>query len=255
MSVKRDVTSRCWPIGGRSQTSRHSPEPATDDLLLEPRVRAQLGRDHHSVGGVELGVMSVVEEDPLELTGLGRDRVVLAPGPPRRRPRSPRGARSQCTVARRPRLGRIARTTPPANAARNRAGTVSRCFASSECSKVPFEGQGFSSREEDRTRVAGWEEPCHPGSMNRCGTTLTHSLPQCNPNCIRSPTSPPPPDTNAGLAPISPANAPSRSRRCGPARLQERVHGPGLGGERAVSARFRPRDVLDAGLADGPHRH
>jgi hypothetical protein len=43
---------------------------------------------------------------------------------------------------------------------------------------------------EVRTRVAGWEEPCHPGLTSHAFPTLTHRLPQCNPICTFSPTQP-----------------------------------------------------------------
>jgi hypothetical protein len=43
---------------------------------------------------------------------------------------------------------------------------------------------------EFRTRVAGWEEPCHPGSKahDHASPTLPHSLPLCNPTVISRPT-------------------------------------------------------------------
>src|ERR1700744_3554036 len=43
---------------------------------------------------------------------------------------------------------------------------------------------------EFRTRVAGWEEPCHPGSKvhDHACPTLPHFLPRCNPTVTPRPT-------------------------------------------------------------------
>ena len=43
---------------------------------------------------------------------------------------------------------------------------------------------------EFRTRVAGWEEPCHPGSTmhEHACPTLPHFLPRCNPTVTARPT-------------------------------------------------------------------
>src|SRR5579884_402164 len=98
--------------------------------------------------------------------------------------------------------GEAARTTPPASAARNLDGIVSRCLASSACSKVPRKAikappghAGPSSRRRRRvlgSRVlvsrAEAEDPggwvggaLPPGSSLHALPTITHSLPQCNP--------------------------------------------------------------------------
>ncbi len=51
--------------------------------------------------------------------------------------------------------GEAASTTPPASAARNFEGTVSRCFASSACSKVPRKIKG-SHADERNLNPGGW---------------------------------------------------------------------------------------------------
>jgi hypothetical protein len=51
--------------------------------------------------------------------------------------------------------GEAANTTPAASAARNFAGTVSRCFASSACSKVPRKIKG-SHASERNLNPGGW---------------------------------------------------------------------------------------------------
>src|SRR3954469_14386493 len=75
------------------------------------------------------------------------------------------------------------RNTPPASAARNFAGIVSRFFASSECSKVPWKAKAHEFQQGakgfSRSEVAEWEEPRHLGPASR-GTypTLPHSATQ-----------------------------------------------------------------------------
>src|SRR5688572_25375539 len=73
------------------------------------------------------------------------------------------------------------RKTRPARAARNFDGTVSRFFASSVCSKVPWNAKAhavWSGREwRSRTGVAEWEEPRHhgPAVRNAFYPTFSHS--------------------------------------------------------------------------------
>src|SRR5688572_3303414 len=59
--------------------------------------------------------------------------------------------------------GSLARTVPVANAVRNRAGMLSRFFASNECSKWPRNANGHD--QGVRTGVAEWEEPRHSGQL------------------------------------------------------------------------------------------
>src|SRR5687767_11125795 len=74
--------------------------------------------------------------------------------------------------------GSLARTVPLENAARNRAGMLSRFFASSECSKWPRNANAHVPEERVQTGVAEWEEPRHSGQLR--GATVPHSLPLCN---------------------------------------------------------------------------
>src|SRR5688500_11189993 len=76
----------------------------------------------------------------------------------------------------------LTRKTRPASAARNFDGTVSRFFASSVCSKVPWKAKAHAHAvlvraEVSRTAVAEWEEPRHHGPAVRLGfyPTSSHS--------------------------------------------------------------------------------
>src|SRR5919107_12774 len=76
-------------------------------------------------------------------------------------------------------LGSLDRTrnTFPDRAARNFAGIVSRFFASSVCSKVPWKAIHVPEvLGASRTEVAEWEEPRHPGPAVRADVypTLSH---------------------------------------------------------------------------------
>src|SRR5215217_4475069 len=59
--------------------------------------------------------------------------------------------------------GSLARTVPLANAVRNRAGMLSRFFASNECSKWPRNAKRHDQGVQ--TGVAEWEEPRHSGRL------------------------------------------------------------------------------------------
>src|SRR5687767_6967141 len=72
----------------------------------------------------------------------------------------------------------LARTVPMENAARNRAGMLSRFFASSECSKWPRNANAHFPEERVQTGVAEWEEPRHSGRLR--DATVPHYLPLCN---------------------------------------------------------------------------
>src|SRR5437588_8532597 len=65
-------------VGGIAGPIEHLealPRPDYDDLLVEARVLHELRRDHHPVGGVQLGVMGEPEEESLEVAGDRRHRV------------------------------------------------------------------------------------------------------------------------------------------------------------------------------------
>src|SRR5918997_6004928 len=66
------------------------------------------------------------------------------------------------------------RYTRPAGAVRNFDGTVSRFFASSVCSKVPWNAKAHAvgpATGVSRTAVAEWEEPRHHGPAVTWGCT------------------------------------------------------------------------------------
>ena len=143
------------------------------DLLVESGVAHQVRRDHHSVGGVELGVEGGVEEEALELAGLRRGRVepgergggegVVGLGCPDRRrcgarPAPPRGRRPARPRWRAPRETSRGWSAGAWRRARDRR----------------FRGRSrvLIQLTEFKTRVAGWEEPCHPGSA-----CVAHSIP------------------------------------------------------------------------------
>jgi hypothetical protein len=74
----------------------------------------------------------------------------------------------------------LTRKARPARAPRNLEGTVSRCLASSVCSKVPWKAKAHAVRlvgRSSRSEVAEWEEPRHPGPAVRLGNypTTSHS--------------------------------------------------------------------------------
>src|SRR5947209_898024 len=67
--------------------------------------------------------------------------------------------------------GEAASTTPPASAARNFDGTVSRCFASSACSKVPRKIKGSHADERkgaemNKCAVEAFEDRPWPGGKS-----------------------------------------------------------------------------------------
>src|SRR5437764_13073771 len=71
------------------------------------------------------------------------------------------------------------RNTFPLSAARNFDGTVSRFFASSVWSKVPWKAKAhvLAAKGVSRSEVAEWEEPRHPGPASRLqGTPLPPTL-------------------------------------------------------------------------------
>src|SRR4051812_12830289 len=71
------------------------------------------------------------------------------------------------------------KTTRPASALRNLDGTVSRSFASSVCSNVPWKAKAHGVRVTGagRSEVAEWEEPRHPGpAVAWCCTPHRHTL-------------------------------------------------------------------------------
>src|SRR5215213_5168910 len=72
--------------------------------------------------------------------------------------------------------GSLARTVPLANAVRNRAGMLSRFFASNECSKWPRNANGHNQGVQ--TGVAEWEEPRNSGRLVM--PTVPHYLPLRN---------------------------------------------------------------------------
>src|SRR5215208_5029422 len=73
--------------------------------------------------------------------------------------------------------GSFDRTVPLANAARNRAGMLSRFFASSECSKWPRNANGhIPEKSSDRSGGVGGAPP-----LRSIGdSTVPHFLPLCN---------------------------------------------------------------------------
>src|SRR3954452_18372485 len=92
------------------------------------------------------------------------------------------------------------KTTRPASALRNLDGTVSRCFASSVCSNVPWKAKAHGVRVTGagRSEVAEWEEPRHPGPavawvvphITTPCNTFTHICPTADhasaPGCAKS---------------------------------------------------------------------
>src|ERR1044072_6076335 len=84
----------------------------------------------------------------------------------------------------------LTRKTGPASCVRNFDGTVSRCFASSVCSKLPLKAKAHVVRKEEgvesiRGGGVGGAPPPRPGcSVGK----LPHSVPLCNTNIVIRPT-------------------------------------------------------------------
>src|SRR5437868_5565336 len=100
--------------------------------------------------------------------------------------------------------GEAASTTPPASAARNFDGIVSRCLESSVCSKVPRKAinRVLGGRPEAKN-PDGWVGGALPsGFHNAChaSATLSHSPPHCNPFLINCPTRPHPGPSQGRIA-------------------------------------------------------
>ena len=119
------------PRGTRPSRSRLPPCRGRRSVI-------SFGRDHHAVGGVKLDVERVLKKKRFSSRAFGDARVQAGEHRAREARRRPRAARSRSRAARRPRSrARRPARRRLASAARNLAGIVSRCLASSECSKVP----------------------------------------------------------------------------------------------------------------------
>ena len=83
----------------------------------------------------------------------------------------------------------LTRNTGPASCARNFDGTVSRCFASSVCSKLPLKAKAHvqpmgGSRVDPR-----WRSGRSPATPTGCSSgKLPHNVPLCNTIVVIRPT-------------------------------------------------------------------
>src|SRR3954453_13342329 len=83
----------------------------------------------------------------------------------------------------------LTRKTGPASCVRNFEGTVSRCFASSVCSKLPLKAKAHVVRKEGVESIRGGGVGGAPPPRTGCSAgKLPHSVPLCNTNSVFRPT-------------------------------------------------------------------
>src|SRR3954468_18210306 len=83
----------------------------------------------------------------------------------------------------------LTRKTGPASCVRNFDGTVSRCFASSVCSKLPLKAKAHVVRKEGVESIRGGGGGGAPPPRTGCSAgKLPHSVPLCNTNIVIRPT-------------------------------------------------------------------
>src|SRR3954463_2404604 len=84
----------------------------------------------------------------------------------------------------------LTRNTGPASCARNFDGTVSRCFASSVCSKLPLKAKAHGVRESGSSEsIRGGGVGGAPPPRTGCSVgKLPHSVPLCNTIIVIRPT-------------------------------------------------------------------
>src|SRR4051812_24025141 len=83
----------------------------------------------------------------------------------------------------------LTRKTEPASCVRNFDGTVSRCFASSVCSKLPLKAKAHWVRREGVESIRGGGVGGAPPPRTGCSTgKLPHYVPLCNTNRVIHPT-------------------------------------------------------------------
>src|SRR4051794_38818298 len=83
----------------------------------------------------------------------------------------------------------LTRKTGPASCMRNFEGTVSRCFASSVCSKLPLKAKAHVVRKEGVESIRGGGVGGAPPPRTGCSMgKLPHSVPLCNTNIVNRPT-------------------------------------------------------------------
>src|SRR6185295_9730277 len=83
----------------------------------------------------------------------------------------------------------LTRKTGPASCARNFDGTVSRCFASSVCSKLPLKAKAHEVRWEGVESIRGGGVGGAPPPRTGCSAgKLPHSVPLCNTIVVICPT-------------------------------------------------------------------
>src|SRR5436190_8331265 len=83
----------------------------------------------------------------------------------------------------------LTRNTGPASCARNFDGTVSRCFASSVCSKLPLKAKAHVVRKEGVESIRGGGVGGAPPPRTGCSAgKLPHYVPLCNTNVVIRPT-------------------------------------------------------------------
>src|SRR5215208_6677660 len=87
------------------------------------------------------------------------------------------------------RSGPRTRNTLPASWARNFDGTVSRCFASSVCSKLPLKAKAHEVRREGVESIRGGGVGGAPPPRTGCSRgNVPHSAPLCNTTVVIRPT-------------------------------------------------------------------
>src|SRR6476469_2278473 len=83
----------------------------------------------------------------------------------------------------------LTRNTGPASCVRNFEGTVSRCFASSVCSKLPLKAKAHVVRTEGVESIRGGGVGGAPPPRTGCSVgKLPHSVPLCNTIVVIRPT-------------------------------------------------------------------
>src|SRR3954464_15838691 len=83
----------------------------------------------------------------------------------------------------------LTRKTGPASCVRNFDGTVSRCFASSVCSKLPLKAKAHWVRREEVESIRGGGVGGAPPPRTGCSAgKLPHYVPLCNTNVVIRPT-------------------------------------------------------------------
>ena len=155
-----------------AQTSRWSPTPTTTTSFSMPAWSSSGGGSDDPPARVELDVEGVALEVARELA------VVL----PHRVQRAERALDDGLVRVRGPDgdagFEVLGENGSEENAARNRAGMLSRFFASSECSKWPRNANAHVPGKRVQTGVAEWEEPRHSGRLGVA--TVPHLPPLCN---------------------------------------------------------------------------